>query len=630
MDAVGQLDRELLRTRLLLLAALMALAALAAALWRVQVVHTSRYRSSLDRQSMRRVRLPGARGAIFDRHGVCLANNRPSYSLALYLEELRQPGRMSNTLNAAERAIDGLAAALKLERTVTREALALHLRRRCLLPLLVWEDLDDRALARWAESGQAFTGADVYVEPMRVYPQGTLAAHVIGYVGRLEPDFGAFYHFYLPEMEGRAGVELALNETLSGVAGGRLVRVDALGFKHEELGERAPIAGEDVVLTLDIRVQRYLEEALAGRRGAAVVIDPRNGDLLGLASAPAFDPKDIRSPVELSRLTNDEENRPLFNRAVQGLYPPGSTFKPLVALAALQSGRSTARTEFECPGYFEIGDLVIRCWNRYGHGPIGLTQAIEQSCNVYFCQIGLQCGEQGIGALARAAGLGAATGVELVGEAAGLVPDEGWKRRIWGEGWRKGDTCNLSIGQGALLATPLQMAVVAAALANGGDVYRPRLVRRGARRPEGPFVYEPPPEAVDDAQAALPVERGELLRRLPVSSEALAAVREGMREVVESYRGTGKGARVAGVPMGGKTGSAEYGPRAARRKHAWMIAFAPFEAPRYAIALVVEDGVSGGVTAAPRVGYVMARIFGQPADLKKLDEAAAGAHEVGD
>ena len=612
MDSAGQLDRELIRVRIVLLGLLGAFVLLGAALWRIQVLHTSKYRSSLDRQSMRRVRLPGARGALFDRGGVCLANNRPSYSVAIYLEELRSPGRVSNTVTAAERVIDGLSSALKLERNVAREEIAQHMRRRCPLPLLAWQDLDERAMARWAEGSVPFPGADIYVEPVRVYPQGGLASHLIGYVGRLDPDVDEFYHFYLPEMEGRSGLERALNETLAGVAGGRLIRVDALGFKHDEVGERDPIAGEDVVLTIDARIQRCVEEALAGRRGAAAVIDPRNGDILAMASAPAFDPKALRSQTAYSCLTNDPA-KPLLNRAVAEHYPPGSTFKPIVALAALESGRAAAGTTFDCPGYFEVGGIVFRCWNRQGHGTLAMHRAIAQSCNAYFCQLGLQCGYDRIHEMAEAFGMGQATGIEMGGEERGLLPDAEWKTRARGEGWRKGDTCNLSIGQGDLLATPLQMAVVAATLGNGGYLYRPRLVRSRAQRPAGRYVYALPNGPVDSPgrdPGEGPDTPGSLVRRIRASPESFAVVRGGMHDVVQAEDGTGKRARVPGVPMGGKTGSAEHGPRAARKTYGWMIAFAPFERPRYAIALVIEDAVSGGATAAPRVGYVMAKIFG--------------------
>lgn len=591
------LDTELMRVRVILLAMVAALVFLGASLWRVQVVHTSRYRSSLDRQSMRRVRLPGARGLILDRNGVHLAENRPSYCIAVYVEELRQRGRSSNTVNKVEDVLDGLSGVLGLERQVTYGDIVNHMARSCPMPLLAWKDIDEVALARWAESKMTFPGVDVYVEPERSYPQGSLASHVLGHVSRLDPDARDPYHFYLPDMEGREGIERALNVRLAGVAGGLLIRVDALGFRHDQDSERDPIAGEDVVLTLDAGIQRCLEDALAGVKGAGVVLDPRNGDVLAMASAPAFDVQSMRSFAGMKELLSDP-NKPLINRAVRGLYAPGSTFKPLVALAALESHRATAQTLFNCPGYFDMGGgRELDCFHRTVHGTLAMQKSIEQSCNVYFCHLGLQCGYEAIVEMARRTGLGRASGVEIV-EAAGLVPDNAWKRRTHKDSWRNGDTCNLSIGQGALLVTPLQMAVVCATLANGGFVYRPRLVLRGAAAAAG-----------GDAAHEAPAREGELVANMHWSPRSLAVVRGGMHDVVQAERGTGKRARIEGVEMAGKTGSAETGAKSERRINAWMLVFAPYERPRYAVAMVVEDGESGGATAAPRIKQLMEGIL---------------------
>jgi penicillin-binding protein 2 len=615
-EPVDQLDLELTRARVLLLGMVTALILLGAALWRVQVLHTDRYASRLEQQSMRRVRLPGARGVIRDRNGEALADNRPSYGLAVYLEELRQRGRASNTVNRIEEVVDRLSGVLGLARQVTRKDIVTHMVRRCPLPLLAWKDVDEVALARWAEhdlsfagvdevaparwaEGRwtdrdlAFPGVDVAVEPVRRYPRASLAAHVLGFVGRLEPDANELYHFYLPDMEGRDGLEKALNVRLAGVAGGELIRVDVAGYKYRTEAGRDPIPGSDVQLTLDARIQGFLEEALAGTKGAGVILDPRNGDVLAMASSPTFCADDLRQ-VEAYRRLEADPDKPLFNRAVCGLYPPGSTFKPLVALAALESGRATERTVFECPGYFEIGNRRFNCFHQTVHGELALRGAIEQSCNVYFYQLGQQCGPECVSRMARELGLGQATGIEIRGEAAGLVPDPAWQGQRRRAGWRGGDTCNLYIGQGALLVTPLQMAVLAATIGNGGWVYRPRLVRPGGPAPA----------------------RGEACRRMKWSAAALSVVRGGMRDVVQSAEGTGRNARIDGVAMAGKTGSAEYDEAGARKVYGWMIVFAPYDQPRYALALVIADAESGGATAAPRVRELMRQIFAM-----ELDEA---------
>ncbi|MFC1452460.1 penicillin-binding protein 2 [Verrucomicrobiota bacterium] len=579
---------EILRVRVVLVCMIAVYCSLGAALWRIQVVNTSSYRTSLDSQSMRRVRLPAARGSIFDRHGLCLAGNRSSFCLAVYVEELRQPGRMSNTVNRVEEVLDSVESELGLPRQIARSDILNHLQRRRPLPLLAWRDIDERALARWAESDKVFPGVDVYVEPERRYPHGPLASHVLGYVGRMSPQGDFRFLYYLPEMEGRRGVEKALNSVLAGVPGGRVIRVDVSGYKYDEDIERKAQTGEDVFLTIDTRIQRLLEEQLAGKRGAGIVMDPRNGDVLALASSPAFDAASLKKTPRFRDLVADP-GKPLFNRAVSGLYPPGSIFKLVVAAASIENRLASGSQHFTCPGHFEVGGLVFGCWRSRGHGPIGMVKAIEQSCNAYFCQLGLLCGHERIYRMAEALGFGRPTGVGFDGERAGLLPDSGWNLRHLKVGWRAGDTCNISIGQGALLVTPLQIAVYVSAIANGGDVYRPRLVL-------------PDP---DD-----PARGGEPVNRMRWSKETLRVVRSGMYQVVQSDTGTGKRARIEGVAMGGKTGSAEYGPKDDRKKHGWMMVFAPFKEPRYAAAIVIEDAQSGGLTTAPLIRELMAGIFG--------------------
>ncbi len=586
MELSNPWDSELPRLRVLLGLMLGAFLLLGVNLWRIQVLQNPEHNARLERQSVRRVRLPGLRGAITDRHGVVLADNRAAYCLALYVEELRKPGRWAQTVDEVERVLGEIAGVLDVPVQVTRDDIWRHIRKRLPLPLLAWKGLDAAAMARWAERGGGTPGVDVYIEPVRAYPQGSLAAHVLGYVGSAHrtQDWDEDYDYYLPDMVGRSGIEKSCQERLAGRAGGQLIRVDASGFKYRAVGERESATGQSVTLTLDAGLQRLVEAALGGRRGAAVILDPRNGEVLALASAPAFDPAEVRETAGFERLRVDP-GRPLFNRAVSGQYPPGSTFKPLVAIAAQENGGISPDRVVDCPGYFQIGGVTFRCWKRSGHGPLAMRKAVEQSCNVYFCDIGLACGYERIYHMADAFGFGRATGIELEYEADGLLPNDAWKRRVRGEGWRSGDTCNVSIGQGALLATPLQMALFAAAIGNGGRVYRPHLVR-------------------EEAGA------GDLVQQLAWSPATLAAVRGGMEDVVEATTGTGRRARIAGVRMAGKTGTAEYGPREDRHKFAWMIAYAPAEDPRYGLALIIEDATSGGTDAAPRVAAVMAGAFG--------------------
>lgn len=594
--------------RIKVVAALMlaGLFVLGAVLWREQVLKAQEYKHSLDRQSMRRVRLPSVRGLIFDRNGVCLARNRPSYCIALYVEELRKSGKRENTVEEVDRLIVELSEIIGIPREIEKDDIRKHMRISMPMPLLAWRGISEEVLSRWSERSTRRRGVDVYVEPIREYPQGKTLGHVLGYVRKADPpeDLQFPYHYYLAEMEGAEGVERSMNEMLCGESGGRLIRVDASGFRHTEIAERDPTEGLDVVLTIDSEIQKMAEEVLADVRGAAVIIDPTNGDILAMVSSPSFDPNAFipRITHKVWNSLNNDARLPLFNRCISGTYPPGSTFKPLVALAALQSGEITKTEKLDCPGYFQLGKARFHCWNRRGHGEIAMRKAIEQSCNTYFCRIGLECGYEHIYQMAYRMGYGRRTGVELRGEARGLLPGDAWKRQARGDAWRSGDTCNVSIGQGALAVTPLQMAVLVATVANEGFLYRPRLVMGRS-------------------------SRGELIQHMGWSKETLSVVRGGMYDVVQAVTGTGKRARIEAAAMGGKTGTAEYGPRLAggkRKKHVWMTVFAPYDRPRYAVAMIVEDGISGGVTVAPRIRELMTGVFELEKTRKQKDRIGRG------
>lgn len=611
MALSNEVDRELMRVRAVAFLMLVAFLLLGYGVWRIQVRDAPKYETRFDRQSLRVIRLPGPRGRILDRNGLCLADNRPSYCVAIYVEELRQSGRASNTVNRVEEVVDGLSRRFGLAREVTRRDIENHVSRRRALPLLAWRDIGDAMLARWQESNIAMPGHPdfapgvvVGVVPVRIYPQGETASHMLGFVGRADvvrAESEEDYHFQLPEVEGKYGVEKTGNARLLGAAGYNVIQVDASGFRHDMVETRDPEPGGDTVLTIDCRIQRAAEKVLKGEKGAVVLLDPRNGDVLAVASSPGFDPNLFSpaiAPAEWKRLVTDE-GKPLLNRAVSEVYAMGSTLKPVVALAALVNKAATGGTTYSCSGSYVYGRLKVDCWSKAGHGKIAMRKAIEQSCNTYFCNLGAACGHEAIQHTAEALGLGRKTGIDwtgLVGEARGLVPTDRWKRGVHGDRWRIADTCHMSIGQGAINATPLQMAVATAALANGGYVYRPRLV----------YADGPPGHPLGPGGE---IVKGELVTRMPWSRAMLDIVRGGMLDVVEAPRGTGKRAKIENVKMAGKTGTAEVGPKDARKKNAWMLVFAPFEEPRYAGVIVVEDALSGGRSAAPRVKELMEEVF---------------------
>lgn len=582
MKSLDQVKMELARFRVLIGLVLACFVYLAIQLWEIQVADTGIYRTKMDRQSVRRVRMAATRGRILDRNGNVLADTVPSFCIAAYVEEMRQPGGWSNTVKHVDSVLDDIAKRIDLPKTVTRKDIRNHINKRLPLPLVAWRDVGDDVVARWMEGvGDDFPGVDIYVEPKRVYPYGTLAAHVLGYVGRSHPKQDSDeerFDFYYPEMEGQSGVERSMDEPLDGESGGRLLRVNASGIMHDVIGDKAPVPGLDVVLTLDIRIQTMVESALKDYVGACVVINPNDGSVLAMASAPSFDPNFFagQRSTEGWDALNLNPDHPMINRAITSTYPPGSTFKPLVALTALQHHVVTPETTFLCNGGFQVGSTIFHCWSReHGHGSLAMVKAFEQSCNPYFIQVGLQCGYELIHAEAAHVGFGSKTGIALGAETTGHLPP-------LSSSWRKGDTCNLSIGQGDLLVTPIQMAVYVSAIANGGTLLCPRLIET----------------AWQDAATRSPVD-------LRWSKSALATVRKGMYEVVQSETGTGKRARLDHELMAGKTGTAEYGTRQNHRKYAWMIAYAPYEHPRYAIAVVLEDTIAGGVNAAPLVKRVM-------------------------
>lgn len=571
---------------------------LLAGLWHIQVSRGTQYDEDLRRQSVRRIRLPGMRGNIYDRNGVYLAENRPQYAIAVYLEELRQPGTWSNTINHIYTVLDDISNIIHVPVQVDRDDIWAHIRKRLPLPFIAWTGLTEKELSMWSEQSAGMRGVDVYLQGVRVYPYGTSVSHLLGYVGRAdltERQMDEQYHYYLPDMEGKAGLEKVYDDVLKGEAGGKLVRVDVSGYRYEDLGVKQPHSGADVKLALDLKIQQAAQEAIDGGKGAAVVLDVRNGDVLALASSPGFDPNAFIPSIstkEWKKLIQDPD-KPLLNRAVAGTYPPGSTFKPVVAVAALENRIAAGNTAFNCPGYYRLGNTTMDCYHRIAHGTLAMREALARSCNVYFYKLGVQCGVDPIYHMGAALGLGVKTGVDVDYERSGILPNDSWKRAKMHDGWRQGDTCNLAIGQGFLSVTPLQMAVITAALANGGRVYQPRILL-GMRQPgDDSFVMEPV----------------SLVRDLKWHRKTLDVVRSGMRDVVMAEYGTGTKARIPGVVMAGKTGTAEYGPKKENRKYGWMIAFAPYDNPRVAVAVVMDDAVSGGTTAGPRVQKIMAQIF---------------------
>ena len=569
---------------------LLGLVVLAVNLHAVQVDDSAEMRLAAREQSVRRIRLAAPRGRIVDRNGIVLADNRPCFSIVCHCEHFGRRG-WEDTAEAIVAAAKEVSLATGLELRLGVTNVITHLRREVSVPLTVWDDVDRFAFERFCEHSRMFPGFSAVEREERHYPYGPMAAHVLGFTGSSEagdPLVEGRFYFRQKEMSGREGLEHFYDFYLHGVPGVELLTVDSRCFTVARETVVKPARGPDLELSLDAKIQRAVERELEGHRGACVAIDPRDGGILAAASSPAYD---LRLTVpwhgpEIS--AKYVRNRDYRNRFSGEIYAPGSTFKPITALAGLSMGVPADMT-YECTGEFRLGEWRLRCSRRWGHGPENMRTALRDSCNPYFCALGNDIGTNALIRAARAFGLGERTGVDFPGEKSGVVPDGEWKRRRYGKRWYSGDLPQMSIGQGMLAVTPLQMACVAGALGTG------RLMRPHFKK-----------TVVDQ------VDRGEL----PFSAEQLRIVREGMIAVVNDRLGSGTNggegvvdADTNKVVVAGKTGTAEVGEGENRRKNAWFIAYAPAEDPEVAVALVVEDGGSGGSTAAPKVAGILREVF---------------------
>lgn len=565
---------------------------LASRLKSVQVDGAAEYGRDISQQSVRRILTAGPRGRILDCHGNVLAENRARLSLVCHLEKF-QRRRRADVARAVLEAATAVGAVIGRGVTVTTNDVVRHMHRALPVPFPVWRDVTPDEMARFSEREGDFPGFGVEEDLVRRYPCGRTAAHAIGYVGRdpvIAGDEGDVrITFREDEMVGRAGVERYYDGYLRGVPGETDVQVDACGYASRRWTVTEPQRGPDLRLTIDLEIQRAADAALAGLRGACVVIDPRDGAVLAFASAPGYDLNEFvpaLSPEHYDALLRDPA-KPLVNRASGGTFAPGSTFKPVTALAGLTIGYPVDQ-ECECTGAFEGGGRIIRCARRWGHGSLDVRHALKESCNVFFCSLGYDIGTNAVCSAARALGLGRKTGIDFTDDRVGVVPDAMFKERMYGEPWYAADLASMSIGQGMLLVTPLQMARVAGAIGTGRLVV-PRL------RADRPPAFE----------------------SLPFREEDLKVVREGMRMVVDGGTGWRGAAGVAAFVIG-KTGTAEVGAGSRKRKNTWFIAYAvPDETTRAmargreaAVALLVENGQSGGGTAAPRVARILKAIFG--------------------
>ena len=564
-------------------------------LWQLQILEGDRYETLSKSNRLRLHMEEGCRGLILDRNGLVLAENRPSFDVLVTPGDVRDPTALSRLLSELLK-IDPMEILRQMEEG----------KRRPYEPILVKRDVNTTAMVAVQERKYELGGVTLRVRPLRSYPRGDFATHLLGYVSEINPGQLSREEnrgFRFGDRLGQGGIEGAYDALLRGVEGGEQVEVDASGRETRGLGRIEPKPGFTIILTLDARIQALAEEGLRGQRGVVAVMNPLNGEILALVSKPSYDPNLFASrltPEQWSRLVGNPY-RPLQNRGLQSVYPPGSIFKLITAIAALNKGVITPETQFRCQGSFSLGDYSYECWKKEGHGSVNLKEAIAQSCNVYFYNVALRVGIEEIAKTARAFGIGEPLGLRLCEESRGLVPTPEWKRAVKKEKWYLGNTVQAGIGQGMITATPLQILQMTSAIANGGCLFRPTVVKE-IRAPDGEVV-----------------ERNgvEVVREVSLRPEVLPAVRKGMWAAVNEG-GTGGVARIEGLDVCGKTATAQVvsrpkdgsGPRGYNfMDHAWFTCFAPETDPQVSIVVLVEHGGYGGVTAAQAARHILEGIF---------------------
>lgn len=596
------------RARELSVLAILVLLILLAKLVSLQLVRGAEMRKDSQENRTRVDVLRGERGRILDRNGEILADNYPSHRLTFDSRDLQfrdRPDRVQATLGEIGGALDRDPG--ELSRLVVRA------RKRSPRPAVLSRTLTFAQVSELEERLDRLAGLQVEVVSVRRYPGGELACHLLGHLGEVsESELTPDGVYKAGDQVGRMGIERQYEPILRGGHGEAYVQVDALGRRTDyfpELSSQPAEPGHDIRLTIDAHLQAAAEAALeaiplppgAGGEegghpaGAIVAIDPRNGEVLALASRPAFDPNRFvggLTPEEWDALA--APSRPLLNRATQSTYPPGSTFKAVIALAGLEAGVVRQGQKFlPCTGSYWCGDRAFRCWKRGGHGRLDLLEALTQSCDIFFYQIGQALQIEGIGRYGERFRVGEATGIDLPEERAGLVPTPEWYRERYGPGGiGAGAALNLAIGQGEVLLSPIELARFYATIGNGGRLVRPHLLLE---------VLGPDGEILRDTRQ----ENWEV-GRLPVKDENLALVQEGLERVVMHERGTGKRARVGEIRIAGKTGTAE-NPHG--QDHALFACYAPAEDPRIAIAVIAEQSGHGGVAAAPAAQRVLEAFF---------------------
>ena len=545
--------------------------------------------------------IPAPRGQITDRTGLPLAQNKVSYNLAI---SFPTPLDFTDTkaVAFAREKIDQAAKLVGRSIKISDDAILRHYHNRGILPLEIVQNLSKSDYEAVKDRAKDF----LVVRPIyvRTYPNGKVAGQIIGYTGKTGRNLDGIidnHETLWPETEGRDGLEQTFNEMLTGKHGEYKITFDKDGRKTSEKLIKSAVPGNNIITTLDLRLQQLAEKALESKakRGAIVIVDPTDGDILAIASRPTYDPNSFVPSISAEKFKQlqDDPDIPLLARSFRSAYPPGSTFKVAVGIAALETSAVHADDLYQCVPAIQIGNLTFHNWKKGDRGALNFVQALTESCDTWFYQVGIKTGAEPIIEWALKLGFGAKCGIPLRGEAEGRIPNDEYMKATHGRKLLNGDIANLSIGQGDTQVTPLQMAQAMAIIANGGRFYQTRLVRQV--------------QSIDH-EVVTAYELREK-RSLNVSAATMEQIRTGMIEVVNGPNGTGHEAQLDGVEVAGKTGTAQWGPKNKERTAAWFAGFLPAEEPRYAFAAVYEGDVGskvhGGTTAAPMIADIFQEIY---------------------
>ncbi len=576
-------------------------ASLVARLWHLQIMKGEEYVNKADNNRVRIREVTAPRGNILDRHGRIIANNRPSFDVVWFKNDT--PDR--------DQVVKKLTRILDLDIATIMARVRKSSRQPNYIPVLVQPDINRQQVVYIENHRFEMPGVFVEVAPVRNYPYDNMLSHLLGYLGQITTK--ELRHKDFRDVAkggdriGKAGVEKRFETLLRGEKGIRYVEINAKGFEQQRLKVQESLAGSDIKLTIDAKLQHTAEQAMGGKAGSIIMMEINTGRLLVMASSPPMQIdkfiREIPFNIWKEHLANDK--KPLINKSIQGQYPPGSTYKIVTALAGLKEKIITPDTTFTCNGYHKLHGRRYGCWKKNGHGKVNLKQALAQSCDVYFYLVGQKLGVDRLASYATNLGLGQKTGIGLEHEKAGLIPTRAWKKKSRRERWQDGETLSVAIGQGFNLATPLQICRMTAATANGGVIYRPQFVET-ITDSDGQIMHQLQPE-ID--------------MKVKNSTRALRIIREGLVAAVNDEHGTGGMAKMKDIVVGGKTGTAQVVRLAKyrglpeskipynRRDHAWFTCYAPAEKPEIAITVLVEHSGHGGSVAAPIAAKILKEYF---------------------